>query len=138
MKNYRLGGAILALLFIGLSTWLGFAHTKPAQNWSAWSQFKLSDCYKGISYRFRERTTSLPDKNQIQIEIKNSYANEISIRFRVTNNPNEKALYRRDIGSRGSYTVEEYVLKDKPFHFLHDQMRFKGDKYGDPFRKCDR
>jgi len=108
-----------------------------AQNWSSWSQFKMSDCYKGISYRFRERSTST-DKNQVQVEIKNSYTKGISIAFRITNNPEDKAIYRTDIASGDSYVTEQYVDKGVPFHIIHHKMRFEGDKYGDPYRPCDR
>lgn len=123
---------IIFLLFMGFKSESAFG-----QDWSSWSQFKMSECYEGISYRYRERAGT-SDKNQVQLEIKNSYTKGISISFFISNNPNDRMIYRTDVASRDTYVTEQYINKGVPFYFLHDKMRFDGDNYIGPYRECDR
>ncbi|HZH69201.1 MAG TPA: hypothetical protein VFD80_01965 [Flavobacteriaceae bacterium] len=111
--------------------------TTTSQNWTSWSKWYHSDCYTGISYRYRERETAISDKNQIQVEIKNGYNKGISIGHRITTNPNDEVMPRLDLAPQKIYTREEYVLKNKQMYVKLDKLRFEGDSYGDPYRGCD-
>jgi len=114
------------------------ANSEFSGDWTAWSIWYTSSCFSGVSYRYRERTTSIAEKNQVQVEIKNNYKKGISISHRVTTDPNANAIYRFDLKPGESHITEEYVLKNKKIHVLMDKLRFAGDSYGDPYRPCDR
>ncbi|WP_417354181.1 hypothetical protein [Flavobacterium sp.] len=113
------------------------ANEEFSGDWTAWSIWYTGNCFSGISYRYRERTTSIAEKNQVQVEIKNNYKKGISISHRVTTDPNANAIYRFDLKPGESHVTEEYVLKNKKMYVLMDKLRFAGDSYGDSYRPCD-
>lgn len=125
---------ILTLFFITVTT-------SYAQNWSGWSQWQQSSCYEGIWTRHRSHPSSIQGKQKVQVEVRNSYQHAISVSTRLTNDRNDLTIYRLEIPagktiSNGS--TEAFLYSGREFYFLHDKVRFEGDKYGDDYRPCDR
>lgn len=128
----------LAVSFLLIAT---IATVGYAQQWSSWSKWKQSECYEGIWTRHRSQPSSIKGKQKVQVEVRNSYKHGISVSTRLTNDPSEQTIYRIEIPAGETYSsgsTESFLLLDKSFYFLHDKVRFEGDKYGDKYRSCDR
>lgn len=126
---------ILLLLFLSITT------GSYPQNWSNWSVWGPSNCYAGVSTRFRSQPSSIQGKQKVQVEIRNTYRHAISMNVLVTNNQNENPTYRIDIPSGETYksgSTEAFLYSGKTFYTRIDKMRFAGDKYGDNYRPCDK
>ncbi len=116
-------------------------NTANAQSWSGWSEWKQSDCYEGISTRHRSMPSSIRGKQTVQVEVRNSYRHAISVSTRLTNDPNDDTIYRLEIPAGETIkdsSTQAFLYTGKEFYFLHDKVRFEGDKYGDGYRPCDR
>lgn len=124
-----------------VSMFLATFATGYAQSWSGWSQWKKSECYEGISTRHRSMPSSIRGKQSVQVEVRNSYPHDISVSTRLTNNRSDDTIYRLEIPAGETVkngSTEAFLYSGKEFYFLHDKVRFKGDKYGDGYRPCDR
>lgn len=124
----------LALFFVTVTA--GYA-----QNWSSWSEWQYSDCYEGISTRHRSQPSSIQGKQKVQVEVRNSYRHGISILTRLTNDPDERPIYRLEIPAGETYSsgsTEGFLLSGQRFYFRITDVRFAGDGYGDDYRPCDR
>jgi len=127
-------------LFVALTFLLsmtGYNSFAGSNDWTSWSIWHVTDCYSGISFRYRERHAT-NDKNQVQMEIRNNYSKGISVSHFITTDRSKSAIYRIDIEPGEVYTSEQYVDRSRKFYLLLDKMRFDGDQYGDPYRGCDR
>lgn len=111
------------------------------QSWGSWSDWQQSDCYEGIWTRHRSQPSTIQGKQRVQLQVQNRYRHDISINTKLTNDPEERPIYRLDISAGESYSsgaTEEFLLTGHRFFFRINDVRFEGDKYGDPFRACDR
>lgn len=127
-----------SILLLITSTILSSYHP---QNWSSWSEWQQSDCYEGIWTRHRSQPSSIQGKQKVQVEVRNSYRHGISIKTRLTNDRSELPTYRFDIPAGQTYSssaTEAFLLSGQRFYFRINEVRFAGDKYGDPYRECDR
>lgn len=131
---FLLVGTTIVLLLVSVSL---SSHT---QIWTSWSGWVQSECYEGIWTRHRSKPSSIQGKQRVQVEVMNTYRRDISINTRLTNDPNERTAYRIDIPAGRTYsggTTEAFLLTGHRFYFLHEQVRFEGNKYEDGYRKCD-
>lgn len=120
---------------------IGMVSSSYAQQWTSWSEWQQSDCYTGIATRHRSQPSSIQGKQRVQVEVRNSYRHGISINTRLTNDPNERPIYRLDIPAGETYSssaTEAFLFSGQRFYFRINDVRFEGDRYGDPYRECDR
>jgi hypothetical protein len=127
----------LLLTIVLLSTTISFSKYTN-NNWSEWTLWKISDCYNGINYRCRENRTNANGKNQVQIEIKNTYSKEISIYYFISNQLSDYAVYSIDIKPGGIFSADTYVETNHSYYLLLDKLKFEGEDFNVPYHKCDR
>ena len=126
---------VAVVFFIATS----FTGTPEAETTFEWSVWKTSDCYSSVKYRYRTLENYAKNKDKVVVEIKNHYEKSISINYHITTDPSESTFYRLDDVKSGDVrTVEKIVDNNKKWYLLVDKLRFEGDKYGDPYRECDR
>jgi|LSQX01.3.fsa_nt_gb hypothetical protein len=123
------------LLFIATS----FTGTPEAETTFEWSVWKTSDCFSGVKFRYKVLEDYARNKDKVVVEIKNHYEKGISFNYHITTDPSESTFYRLDDVKSGDVrTVEKILDNNKKWYLLVDKLRFEGDKYGDPYRECDR